>query len=280
MGVLKVRNAGNTDWVEVGGVGANDSIQDEDGDTSIQVEESPDEDIIRMDIAGTQVAKIAAGKVGINTDTMNHELVVAALDGNNAYLQIINDDTGSAGGAGFTVGISNNEDAYLWNYEDTHLVLGTNNQITMLLWSTGEVTKPIQPTFLFTKSGSQTNIAVGGAVTVVWETDITNQGGNFASNTFTAPVAGNYQLNAQIRLSQVDQPTTYIIIYIITSNRNYFWYMEPADQLSADSNMAGVVSVVADMDEGDTAYVSIWQSGGAQQMDINTSSWFSGCLLA
>ena len=35
------------------------SIEDSDGDTKIQVEESSDEDIIRFDVAGTEIAKIS-----------------------------------------------------------------------------------------------------------------------------------------------------------------------------------------------------------------------------
>jgi len=46
-------------------------IQDADGDTKIQVEETADEDVIRFDIAGTEKASIAA-----STTTVKNDLVV------------------------------------------------------------------------------------------------------------------------------------------------------------------------------------------------------------
>ena len=46
-------------------------IQDDDNDTKIQVEESADEDVIRFDIAGSEVANITA-----NTTTITNDLVV------------------------------------------------------------------------------------------------------------------------------------------------------------------------------------------------------------
>ncbi len=46
-------------------------LQDADGDTQIQVEESADEDVIRFDIAGTEKASIAA-----STTTVKNDLVV------------------------------------------------------------------------------------------------------------------------------------------------------------------------------------------------------------
>jgi len=40
-----------------------------------------------------------------------------------------------------------------------------------------------------------------------------------------------------------------------------------------------VISVVADMDANDTAYVQFHQGGGVQQTDISVISWFSGVLI-
>lgn len=62
-------------------------ITDNDGDTKIQTEENPDEDAIRFDIEGTQVASLSQngsgdgvlfidGKIGINNSNPSDELVV------------------------------------------------------------------------------------------------------------------------------------------------------------------------------------------------------------
>jgi hypothetical protein len=58
MGVLKVRNSSNTAWLEVGGtVGLENlgTITDADGDTLVQCEKTPGENMIRMDAGGNEV---------------------------------------------------------------------------------------------------------------------------------------------------------------------------------------------------------------------------------
>jgi len=56
--VLRTDGSGNVSWATVQGVGAPTYMEDADGDTKIQVEESSDEDIIRFDTAGTERARI------------------------------------------------------------------------------------------------------------------------------------------------------------------------------------------------------------------------------
>ena len=52
------------------------AIQDADEDTKIQVEESSDEDIIRFDIAGSEVAQIGAGGLSFTTGGITSNLTV------------------------------------------------------------------------------------------------------------------------------------------------------------------------------------------------------------
>ena len=56
--VLKTDGSGNLSFVTIAGAGTITEIEDADGDTKIQVEESSDEDIIRFDTAGTERARI------------------------------------------------------------------------------------------------------------------------------------------------------------------------------------------------------------------------------
>ena len=56
--LLKTDGSGNMSWATVAGVGDADIISDADGDTKIQVEESADEDIIRFDAGGEEVARM------------------------------------------------------------------------------------------------------------------------------------------------------------------------------------------------------------------------------
>ncbi len=47
-----------TQWVDFGSTGTSNLLEDADADTKVQVEESPDEDIIRFDVAGNQVLQL------------------------------------------------------------------------------------------------------------------------------------------------------------------------------------------------------------------------------
>ena len=68
---------------------------------------------------------------------------------------------------------------------------------------------------------------------------------------------------------------------MVTSNRSYQSIIS-LDRFSADvAYLTRTLSVVADMDASDTAKVQVlFQVSGAAQTDVDTDSFFSGCLLA
>jgi len=166
------------------------------------------------------------------------------------------------------------------------LYLGTGtggNTKQLTITSDGEVTMPSQPAFLAIAASNQNNIAINTAVTVVLGTETFDQGSDFASNTFTAPVTGKYQLNVCLRLQDIDQSMSYLYTKIITSNRNYTMIHDHGMWSSDPQYWSSTNSALADMDAGDTAYVQLYQAGGAAQMDIQGSSdghtYFSGFLV-
>ena len=65
---------------------------------------------------------------------------------------------------------------------------------------------------------------------------------------------------------------------IVTSNRNYLHYHLDANVLNADGYYTFNITVLADMDASDTAYVRLYQAGGTAQQDVMTDSHFSGFL--
>jgi len=163
-----------------------------------------------------------------------------------------------------------------------HLASG-DGSTAMTLDANGHVTKPLQPAFLARPTSSQTNIALNTAVTVVLGTEVFDNNGDFSSNTFTAPVAGRYQLNMHVLLAQLDAGHTFSGANIITSNRNYQFTIDNAADFSADFSenpYSACLSVLADMDASDTAHLTVQCQGGTQQTDINTGTSFSGYLVA
>ena len=109
-------------------------------------------------------------------------------------------------------------------------------------------------------------------------TEIFDLGSNFASNTFTAPVTGKYQLNAGIYVQNLDEAASYYIVAITTSNRTIYQLLDPRSLDQDPVYWSLQVAVLADMDASDTAKVQVYQASGTQQTDVNQNSYFSGFL--
>ena len=111
--------------------------------------------------------------------------------------------------------------------------------------------------------------------------EINDIGGNFASNTFTAPVTGKYQLSATLYVGGWDASCAYVQTRFHASNRNHYWHIADGDIFPNDPTYFQFGhSMLIDMDENDTVYVATAQGGGAAQMDINDHSDFTGYLAA
>jgi hypothetical protein len=149
----------------------------------------------------------------------------------------------------------------------------------------GAVTMPLQPAFSVNNAPTtQANIAINTVVTITWSGERFDQNADFdlGANSFTAPVTGKYQFNLVIRLESVDIDADYYIISIVTSNVEYKYIFDPV--FASDPAYFSVnLSVLADLDASDTAYTTIYQSGGAAQTDITgdaTYTYFTGYLVA
>ena len=143
----------------------------------------------------------------------------------------------------------------------------------------GEVTMPRQPAFLVQPASEQADIPINAVTVIVFGTERFDQNGDFASNTFTAPVTGKYLLTVHLYTTQNHSSTSYFGCRISTSNRNYENIMDP-DTNDGNNAFSHVLSVVADMDASDTAVVSLnVPNSGSAQTDISTSSFFSGALI-
>jgi hypothetical protein len=150
----------------------------------------------------------------------------------------------------------------------------------MLVDGAGAVTMPATPAFSAAPSAAQDNLAVAPAVVdIVLGTEIFDQGANFASNTFTAPVAGRYQLNAILGLVYIDSAADFYQVQIATSNRTYTYTYDPDFGQDAVYWEFGP-SVLADMDASDTAVMRFYQSGGTAQTDVATTRTFFNGYLA
>ena len=210
----------------------------------------------------------------VGNGTSGHAMTIYTGTGSNGSIYFAD---GNSGNATYRGGIQ-----YLHGSDSMRFNTAANNAV-MTLDSTGAVTMPAQPAFHVVKNADQNNIAVGSNVTVVWQVESYDVGANFASNTFTAPVAGKYIFTASIRIDSLDSTgSEHNDMAIVTSNRSYKNIFDLRG-LSADPTYwTFTINAVADMDAGDTAYVQFYQDGGAAQSDIKNDSgrtYFSGYLL-
>ena len=211
----------------------------------------------------------AAGNIFINTSGNPFLEVKTSGAGNNPFIRIKAD--------------TNYWDLQtLFSNTNDELDFRYNGTSTMMIDKNGQVTKPLQCAFNVQASTNQSNIAVASYVRVVFGAEHFDIGGNFASNTFTAPVTGKYQLNVNLRIDEVANNSTYYLCYLTTSNQGYYQTLD--SDAATLSYHSFVISVVADMDANDTAVLDVYQAGGTQQTDIvgysgDPVTHFSGYLL-
>ncbi len=142
----------------------------------------------------------------------------------------------------------------------------------------GSVTMPLQPAF---SVQGQDQFNVGNGDTITFATEIFDQNADFASNTFTAPIAGRYQFNVGVSFVNPDDTANYQRALLVTSNRNYSIGIKTIPETSGGTNnyWSAENSVLVDMDASDTAYVTWSQSAGSNESDVFDSSRFSGFLV-
>lgn len=147
----------------------------------------------------------------------------------------------------------------------------------------------VLPAFLAFASAAQDDIDANALTTIVFGTEVFDQTGSFASNVFTAPVTGKYLLSTAVSFLAITATHTDARLTITTSNRTYYHYFNPS-QLEANASYGeGTVhiSVLADMDVGDTAVVKFqFVQGSDHDIDIKYEAtgaamytYFSGHLV-
>jgi hypothetical protein len=147
----------------------------------------------------------------------------------------------------------------------------------------GRISIPLQPSFLAYNSTTDSNVTGDNTtLTVPFDTKQYDQAGNFASNTFTAPVAGKYLLSTGVTIRDTTTGNK-CELKIVTTAKTFVQELWPT------SNIAISFTILASMSTSDTATVTLNCSGGAKVVDIlgsNTTTtgageptFFSGSLI-
>ena len=248
-------------------------LEDVDQDTKIQVEESADEDTIRFDIAGAEVATLT-----------NSSLV---LKGTTPTLTI-----GDAGAEDAKIVFDGNAQDFHIGLDDTadDLVIGLGSALGttthMSFDETGAILKPLQPAFHSRRTAANNDFSGDGTqYTVPFDgTETFDQNADFDGTTFTAPVAGAYLFTYTLSIQNIGSSHTTGRVEFKTSNRDYRHNRVNPYSVGAADNWTLQGSIIADMDASDTAYVTVFVGGGAKTVDFTVDAtaaytYFAGCLL-
>jgi hypothetical protein len=109
--VMVTNGSGEVSWQDVTGMSGGSTLADTDGNTLVQVEETPDDDIIRFDMGGTEYFRMQEGRLatlntghsvfvgesaGVNDDlTFNNNVFIGYLSGNQNTTGAFNAALGS-----------------------------------------------------------------------------------------------------------------------------------------------------------------------------------------
>jgi hypothetical protein len=220
-------------------------------------------------IVGSRLNIRGSGLVG-SLGTDGQHLLSSGAGVTNAFESVSAGGDLSFGGDTFgadkTIGAN---DTYALSFE-------TDGNVAMKIDSGGRITKPLQPCFAVYLS---TNVTPGSsAATVVWGGETLDVGSNFASNTFTAPVDGNYLFN--VRVFAEGLGSEYFKIAIIPSGSQYN-HITTADNESYEPME---YSEIIPLSASDTVTITTYANNTTYFLQGTSGSsyhycTFSGCLL-
>ena len=109
--------------------------------------------------------------VGVGISNPATKLVVASSDSTAADMRFQNSSTGYAANNGMWVGINNNEDGLVYNYHNSPLLFGTNDNERLRITNDGQVLVGTDIQNSFNGVGQAHNLIVAGSTS---DTDITD----------------------------------------------------------------------------------------------------------
>jgi hypothetical protein len=162
------------------------------------------------------------------------------------------------------------------------LGLFTNGVEAVNIDQNGAVTQPLNPCFTADMSVDQSNITGNGTeAVVIFNTERFDQGSDYSTSTgiFTAPKTGKYLFTATLLLEGITSPRA-TSLNLIASNVTF-----RNEYPDIDNSESITITMIVDMDSGDTAKVAVKVSGEAgDSVDVSGGSpgrsYFSGTLIA
>ena len=121
-------------------------------------------------------------------------------------------------------------------------------------------------------------------MTVTFDGETFDIGGNFSSNTFTAPVDGIYLFGAHLDFDNLDKSSTQILLRIVQVRgaSTFITHLDQKDpnEYASDLEHFGLNgSTLMSLAANDEISLAVYQSGGAAISDIGASTRFWGTMI-
>lgn len=166
---------------------------------------------------------------------------------------------------------------------DSGTLTGSVSQVWLGAMTRTSPSNPVRACFSAVNSSSDANATGDGtAVTVEFDTELGDKGGDFSTttDTFTARDTGLHRFSATVRLSGLTASHTRILLQVITSNRNYLIFDTTGAARTSSNEIIIGGSIIADMDAADTAFVRLIVSGSTKVVGIEGSTSDPGTIFS
>ena len=219
-----------------------------------------------------------AGKFKLQTDNLfvgGSTLMTWARDGkvgigtaNPSEMLHIN-----GGGSGPEIRLQNSSGShYIRAYNDNWNFLANSSKTAITIKNSGNILTPNQTFFSVGRSGNQT-FAQTTWVDIVWNSETTDTGGNFASNTFTAPVAGVYLFAGLIGLNTITA-TGYVLARFACNTAGDFYITHEVKRSGGgDYGYDSAISEMITLAAGETVKIQVFASGGGNHTLRADTRW-------
>jgi hypothetical protein len=159
------------------------------------------------------------------------------------------------------------------------LSLETSGNTALTIDANGIITKPLQSAFLGTVGAIANVTGDSTTYTYIAASEVVDRNGDFSTSTFTAPVTGLYHCYVQHNITGLTSSTTGWTSIINTSNRGYYWNMNPYAISGGGTTVGLSHSVIADLDASDTVTFSVDITGGSKVVDTEDTTVMGVFLL-
>ena len=255
-----------TDSMDLNGT---ELVLDADADTSITADT---DDQIDIKISGADDFRFTANNFNILSGS------TITID---SGATITNSGTATGFGGGIASVVADTTPQLGGNLDmQASLLVGNGGSTGIAISSAGEVTMAAQPAFFAYNSATDSNVTGDATiVTVDFDTELFDQGGDFINDVFTAPITGKYLLATTVRVAGMTTSTTSFEVRMVTTNHTVLETIN----VQANCTQSNGVTTIINMTAGDTARVNIQGAGDSRVHDVDgveQHTHFSGMLVA